>query len=113
MSPPTEETILTTFLIPPAPLPSIITLKTFTALFPRAQQSSPQIRSLYRDLQNQRAQLTDAIQQSIAVEVKRGNAQRRAVVKARRAAGRGNQDDETDVEFAVSHFCPLLLILPI
>ena len=99
---PTEATILSTFLLPPAPLPSIISLKAFTDLFPRAQQSSPQIRNLYRDLQHQRAQLTDAVARNIAAEIKRGNAQRRTVVRARRAAERQEQDDEEDVEIAVS-----------
>ena len=98
---PTEATILSTFLLTPAPLPSIITLKAFTELFPRAQQSSPQIRTLYIDLQHQRAQLTDAVARNIAAEIKRGNAQRRAVVRARRAAEREVHDDEVDVETEV------------
>jgi len=98
---PTETTILSTFLLPPAPLPAIISLKAFTELFPRAQQSSPQVRLLYRDLQHQRAQVTDAVAYNIAAEVKRGNAQRRAVVKARRTAEREEQDDEVDIESAL------------
>ncbi|KIN02488.1 hypothetical protein OIDMADRAFT_194948 [Oidiodendron maius Zn] len=98
---PTEATILSTFLLPPAPLPSIISLKAFTELFPRSQQSSPQIRTLYRDLQHQRAQLVDALSRNVTTEVKRGAAQRRTVVRARRAAGREEQDDEVDVENAL------------
>jgi len=101
MAPPTEQTILSTCLVPPAPLPAIISLKAFTALFPRGQQSSPQIRTLYRDLQHQRANLTDSITKNIAEEVKRGNAQRRAVAKARGSSGRGAQDDEVDIEQAL------------
>lgn len=98
---PTEATILSTFLLPPAPLPSLISLKAFTELFPRSQQSSPQIRSLYRDLQHQRAQLVDAVSRNIVTEVKRGTAQRRAVIRARKAADREDQDDEADIENAV------------
>jgi centromere-localized protein 2 len=98
---PTEATILSTFLLPPAPLPSIITLKAFTELFPRAQQSSPQIKALYRDLQHQRSRLTDSITRNIGAEVKRGNAQRRVIVRARRAAEKEDQDDEVDVEETV------------
>lgn len=98
---PTEQTILTSFLLPPARLPAVIALKEFTAFFPRSQQSSPQIKTLYRDLQHQRASLTDSITGNIAIEVKRGNAQRRAVVRTRRAAERESQDDEIDIEFAV------------
>jgi len=39
---------------------------------------------------------------NIVAEVKRGNAQRRAAVKARREAEKEDQDDEVDVETAVS-----------
>ena len=98
---PTESTILTNFLLPQAPLPNIISLQAFTELFPRSQQSSQHIRSLYRDLQYQRTKVVDAIAQNIASEVKRGNAQRQAVVRARRVAPREEQDDEVDIEAAV------------
>ena len=100
--PPTEATLLSAFLLPPAPLPAIITLKSFTQLFPRSQQSSPQVKALYRDLQNQRARITDAVAKNIVAEAKRGNDQRRAVVRARREAEKEEQDDEVDVETAVS-----------
>ncbi len=95
---PTEEKILSTFLLPPAPLQSIISLKAFTALFPRAQQSSPQIKVLSRDLQRQRAHVTDTIGHNVAVETKRGIAQRRAVVKARKELDKAEQDEEVQVE---------------
>lgn len=98
---PTEATLLSAFLLPPAPLPAIISLKSFTKLFPSSQQSSPQIKALYRDLQQQRARLTDAVTRNIVAEVKRGNAQRRAVVRARRQAEKEEQDDEVDVETAL------------
>jgi centromere-localized protein 2 len=109
---PTEATILSTFLLPPAPLPSIISLKAFTELFPRSQQSSPQVKALYRDLQQQRARLTDSVARSIAGEVKRGNAQRRIVVRARREAEKEGQDDEVDVEHAVRVAIASLLVQP-
>lgn len=99
---PTEATILSTFLLPPSSLPTIITLKGFTDLFPRSQQSSPKIRSLYRDLQHQRARVTDSVTRNIAAEVKRGNVQRRAVVRTRRAAENHGGDDEVEIERAVS-----------
>ncbi len=98
---PTEAIILSTFLLTPAPLPSLISLKAFADLFPRSQQTSPHIRALYRDLQRQRAKLASLIAENIATEVKRGNRQRRAVVQARRSAGREEQDDEAYVETAV------------
>ncbi|KAH8796541.1 Cnl2/NKP2 family protein-domain-containing protein [Hyaloscypha finlandica] len=99
--PPTEATLLSAFLLPPAPLPAIITLKSFTQLFPKSQQSSPQVKALYRDLQNQRARITDAVAKNIIAEVKRGNAQRRAVVRARREAEKEEQDDDVAVETAL------------
>jgi centromere-localized protein 2 len=99
---PTEEAILSNFLLPPSPLPSIITLKAFTELFPRAQQSSPHVRALYRDLQQQRARVVDVVARNVAAEAKRGNAQRRAVVRERRHAEREDQDDEIGIENAVS-----------
>jgi centromere-localized protein 2 len=99
--PPTEATLLSAFLLPPAPLPAIISLNSFTKLFPSSQQSSPQIKVLYRDFQQQRARLTDAVTRNIVAEVKRGNAQNRAVVRARREAEKEEQDDEVDVETAV------------
>ncbi|KAL2071477.1 hypothetical protein VTL71DRAFT_12712 [Oculimacula yallundae] len=98
---PTEATILSTFLLSPAPLPTIISLKAFTELFPRSQQSSPQIKALYRDLQHQRARLTDTVTRNIGAEVKRGNGQRRAVIRARREAEKEDQDDEVDIERAL------------
>lgn len=99
---PTEATILTNFLLPPALLPSIISLKAFTDLFPRAQQASPQIKVLYRDLQHQRARLADNVGRNIIAEVKRGSAEKLEVARARRTAEREDQDDEVDIENAVS-----------
>jgi centromere-localized protein 2 len=99
---PTELTILSTFLLPPAPLPQIISHKAFTELFPRSQQASPQIKALYRDLQHQRIKLTDAVERNIVIEVKKGIQQQRAVVKARRQSEKEEQEDEVDIEQAVS-----------
>ncbi|KAG9248184.1 hypothetical protein BJ878DRAFT_489381 [Calycina marina] len=100
MAPPTEATILANFLLPPVPLPTILTLKAFTALFTRKQQaqSPDQIRALYRDLQASRVRLTDAVAGSIEREVKKGFAQRRVVVQSRRRDGREEVDDEVEVE---------------
>ncbi|KAG9232185.1 Cnl2/NKP2 family protein-domain-containing protein [Amylocarpus encephaloides] len=98
---PTEATILSTFLLPPAHLPAIISLQAFTDLFPRSQQSSPQVKALYRDLQHQRARIVDAVTHNIASEVQRGNTQQRAVVRERRKAETEEQDDEVDIEYAL------------
>ncbi|KAI9799262.1 MAG: hypothetical protein M1833_004140 [Piccolia ochrophora] len=84
--PPTENTLLTSFLLPPAPLPTFLPLTAFTELFPRAQRSNPQIPILYRELQHQRARAIDQVRRNIAAETKKGEAQRREVVRARRKA---------------------------
>lgn len=108
--PPTEAKILSTFLLTPSPLPTIITLKAFTALFPSSPQSSPQIRALYRDLQYQRALVVDTVAHAVAAEVKRGNTQRRIVARSRARGEKQAQDDEVDIEETV--FIPPPPLLP-
>jgi centromere-localized protein 2 len=98
---PTEQTILTTFLLVPSLLTTIFTFQSFQALFPRAQQSSPEVKRLYRAFQHRRALVTDFVAQNIDDEVERGNSQRRAVVRARRAAEKQEPDEEVAVENAV------------
>ncbi|KAK4152768.1 Cnl2/NKP2 family protein-domain-containing protein [Chaetomidium leptoderma] len=95
---PTEQNILSNYLLVPAQLPSIISLQEFVALFPRQQQSSPRIRSLYRDLQSQRNAVVDAVAEQIEQEAKQGKAMRRAVIRSRREAEAQEQDDEVDIE---------------
>ena len=99
---PTESTILSNYLLPPARLPAILTLEQFTSFFPKSQQSSPQIRALYRDLQHQRNAVVEQASQSIEEEVKLGKHLRRAVAKARREAEEEEQDDEIEIERCVS-----------
>jgi centromere-localized protein 2 len=96
--PPTEHDILTNYLLTTAQLPSIISLQEFTALFPRALQSSPQIRSLYRDLQSQRNSVVDEVASNIDEEARRGKAMRRAVIRARRDAEKMAREEDGEVE---------------
>jgi centromere-localized protein 2 len=103
----TEQNILTTFLLTPSSLTTIFTFQSFQALLPSAQRSSPEVKRLYRALQHRRALVTDVVAQNIDDEVERGNSQRRAVVRARRAAERQEPDEEVAVENAVC--MPLLL----
>lgn len=98
-----EATILRNYLLLPARLPTIISLQEFTSLFPKSQQSSPQIRSLYRDLQQQRNAVVDGVSQNIDAQVKQGKALRREVIKARREAELEEQDDEIEIERMVYH----------
>jgi hypothetical protein len=103
MPPPTESKILTSFLIPPSPLPVILPPTAFAALFPPSTPPAS-IAHLYRLLSHQRALLSDAVKSDIEDEAKRGVAQRRAVVKNRRAQERGEDDEEERIELAVSIF---------
>ena len=80
----TEAGLLSDFLLAPAPFPSIISLQNFTDLFPRPQRSNPQIKHLYRDLHEKRALDIEHMKRNIAREVKRGEKQKRHIVKARR-----------------------------
>ncbi|KAH6621418.1 Cnl2/NKP2 family protein-domain-containing protein [Chaetomium sp. MPI-SDFR-AT-0129] len=95
---PTEQAILSNYLLTPAQLPAIISLQEFIALFPRPLQSSPKIRSLYRDLQGQRNAVVDAVAEEVEEEAKHGKAMRRAVIRAKREAEAQEQDDEVDIE---------------
>ncbi|KAL2132374.1 hypothetical protein VTI74DRAFT_3884 [Chaetomium olivicolor] len=95
---PTEQEILSNYLLVAAQLPAIISLQEFVALFPRQLQSSPQIRSLYRDLQSQRNVVVDEVAEQIEEEVKRGKAMRRAVIRSKRDAEAQEQDDEVEIE---------------
>ncbi|KAI5467051.1 Cnl2/NKP2 family protein-domain-containing protein [Mariannaea sp. PMI_226] len=98
---PSESEILTNYLVQPSSLTSITTLDQFKALFPRPLQSSPQVRSLYRDLQAQRNAVLDRVVENIGDEAKRGNAMRREVIRARREADRVNADAEVEMERAL------------
>lgn len=101
MAPPTETSILANYLLVPAQLPAIISLREFTALFPRAQQSSPQIRKLYRDLQMQRNALSDDVATNIEEETRRGKFFRREILRAKREADNPDDDVAMDIERAV------------
>jgi len=108
---PTESTLLHTFLLPPAPLPTILPLKSFTDLFPPSAQKNPAIRTLYRNLQHARALITDTVAQNIEVESRRGDFQRRNVVRTRRRAERERNggDEEVLLENAVRIFYSFIL----
>ncbi|CAJ2511339.1 Uu.00g069640.m01.CDS01 [Anthostomella pinea] len=98
---PSEATILRNYLLLPSRLPTIISLQEFTSFFPKSQQASPQIRALYRDLQQQRNALVDGVAANIDREVKSGKALRRAVIKAKREADVEELDDEVEIERAL------------
>lgn len=107
---PTELTILANYLLVPAQLPTIISLKEFTELFPSAQRSSPQIRKLYRDLQTQRNGIIDHVASNIEDEAKRGKVLRREIRWVKRDAENPEHDDEVDIERAVCVTHTLVLL---
>jgi centromere-localized protein 2 len=82
--PPTESQILSTFLLAPASIRTLLSLTNFTNLFPQAQRKNPQIPYLYSELHHQRGLVVDQIKRNITGEVKKGEAQRREVARARR-----------------------------
>jgi centromere-localized protein 2 len=77
-----EAQILKSYLLNPASLPTIITLDEFTELFPANQQSHPQVKLLYRDLQFLRTVDTDLVEENIAKECRDGERQRRELQQA-------------------------------
>ncbi|KAF1809101.1 hypothetical protein P152DRAFT_404046 [Eremomyces bilateralis CBS 781.70] len=96
--PPTEKSILTNFLLPPAPLSTVITQKKFTELFPRTLQGNPAVGALYRELQHQRALGIDQVARSIEGEVHRGERQARQVAKERILSEHVELDDIDETE---------------
>jgi centromere-localized protein 2 len=84
---PSEESILGGFLLSPASLPTVISLQKFTELFPKRLQSHPQIKVLYRELQELRSQDMDLISEHILDEVKAGEQQKADLLEAAKASG--------------------------
>ncbi|KYK55307.1 hypothetical protein DCS_07270 [Drechmeria coniospora] len=95
---PTESEILTNYLLQPAALTAIVTFAQFQALFPSPIQASPQLRTLFRDLQAQRNGAVDAVAANVAAEAKRGVAMRREVIRLRRDAEHDEADAELEME---------------
>ncbi|KAL5365700.1 Ctf8-domain-containing protein [Aspergillus floccosus] len=82
---PSETSILSNFLLSPASLPTVISLQQFTELFPKRLRSHPQIRVLYRELQQVREQDMDLVNSNIDTEARQGENQkaelRRSIMK--------------------------------
>lgn len=84
---PSEESILGNFLLSPASMPTIISLQKFTELFPKRLQSHPQVKVLYRELQELRSQDMDLVTENIMDEVKAGGQQKADLLDAAKASG--------------------------
>jgi centromere-localized protein 2 len=98
---PNEQSILAKFLLSPAPLPKFVTQTQFTTLFPSSEQSSREIRRLYRTLQHQRGIAHDAVETEIEDEARRGVAHRRAVLRSKLNGNMQSLDEEVLIEKAV------------
>lgn len=109
MTSPGELKILSSYLLVPAQLPTIISLQEFTELFPAKLQSSPHIRTLYRDLQSQRNAIVDSVAVEIEDQVQQGKAARRIIAKTRRANEGQEYDEEVEIERLVSFLYGLLI----
>lgn len=112
---PSESSILRNFLLPPAPVAVALPFEQFQELFPRSLQANPKIQDLYRELQRQRAIDIDDVRRNIEVEVKKGEQQRREVIRARRksqeVALKGVDQQELIREAEVNKASALWLLL--
>lgn len=95
---PSEESILTNFLLSPATLPSVISLEKFAELFPKKLRSHLQIRTLYRELQHIRAQDVAIVKENIARETRNGEKQKEELRQASANKGVSNFDDKDQME---------------
>jgi centromere-localized protein 2 len=87
-----ETEILSSFLLSRAGLKDIISLRAFTELFPRDKRSNPQIKLLYRELQQLRERQVAQVRRKIQHEAIAGFNQRKA------AAQRKEKDERIDDE---------------
>ncbi|KAL4891952.1 Cnl2/NKP2 family protein-domain-containing protein [Aspergillus ambiguus] len=99
---PSETSILSNFLLSPASLPTVISLQQFTELFPKRLRSHPQIRVLYRELQQIREQDMDLVNGNIDAETRQGENQkaelRRSIMKTGIDGMSVNDQREMDVD---------------
>jgi centromere-localized protein 2 len=84
-----EASILSEFLLAPAALRHVLSLKQFTDIFPAAQRSNPAIRELYQELHRSRERDIETVRQNIANEVKRSKKLQREMARERELDDRG------------------------
>jgi centromere-localized protein 2 len=109
---PTETSILTNFLITPAPLNAAISEEQFAELFPRQHKSSEDVQVLYRELSRQIAQGIEEVKANISAEAQRGTKQQRQILKARRKSHQTQIDslDLQDIQMDLEVLCCLILL---
>ncbi|KAH8697686.1 Cnl2/NKP2 family protein-domain-containing protein [Talaromyces proteolyticus] len=105
---PSEDSILNNFLLSPASLPTIISLQKFTELFPKRLRSHPQIKVLYRELQELRSQDMDGVTEHILEQVEEGGKQRADLLRAAKASGVNgfSEDDRREMSLDLQLFGP-------
>lgn len=103
---PTEESILSNFLLTPAPLPTILSLQKFTEMFPKRLRNHPHIRTLYRELQQAREHDLDQVNENIDKEIHQGERQKAELRKASMAAGveAANDDEQREMDMDLHLF---------
>jgi centromere-localized protein 2 len=91
-----EAELLSSFLLPPAPLPMALSYSAFKNLFPDSARNSQDIPVLYRELQHQVSLGIDDVKRNIAAEVQRSEETRTKVRRARRRMDRVGMDELGD-----------------
>ncbi|KKY20851.1 putative TPA: conserved hypothetical protein [Phaeomoniella chlamydospora] len=76
VSAPTESQILTSYLLNPSSLPTILAHDQFRLLFPAKLRKHPHLKPLYRDLQFLRSLDVDIVRENITQEVRKGDRMR-------------------------------------
>ena len=72
--PPSESQILTSYLLHPSPLPTILPLKSFLSLVPKSSAAhAGDLHRLYTDLSHQRASTIDDVSRRIGAECRRSS----------------------------------------
>jgi len=104
----TESSILSSYLLEPASLPTILPYSQFLALFPSQHRSNPQIKLLYRDLQFLRNVDIDVVQENIATECKRGDHMKVEMLRQLHAEGKkqGESTEQREVDIDMQLFGP-------
>ncbi|KAL9113291.1 MAG: hypothetical protein Q9227_002626 [Pyrenula ochraceoflavens] len=100
--PPSESSILSSYLLNPASFPTIVSQEQFRDFFPKPHRTHPMVKQLYRDLQFLRTVDMDAVEDNIHHEVIKGERQKLAMYKAYHAGQRdlidGVQHREIDMD---------------
>ena len=96
---PTEELILSNFLLSPAPLPTVLSLQKFTELFPKRLRNHPHVRTIYRELQQIREHDMDQVNGNIDQEIQQGEHLKAELRKASLATGveAVNQEEQREI----------------